>query len=129
MRKFMDRQKVEKVSGYRYPGIILGLLEKTNGLEIYAVEADHPDFAGMVHIFNETQLVERWHKQPSPPPKDIIKGDLWERIINGDRCAILSISVDELSLRWLVTYQHMQSDAYLWTRDYNIFKSRFRKIK
>jgi hypothetical protein len=67
MPRFKPGQKVEKSAGYRYPGIILGCLEKTNGLEIYNVEADHPDFAGMVHIFSEHQLVERSDRVQLPP--------------------------------------------------------------
>lgn len=61
MPKFKKGDRVEKTSGYRYPGIVLACVEKVNGLEVYLVEADHPDFAGMVHVFNETQLIERRH--------------------------------------------------------------------
>jgi len=64
MPRFKPGQKVEESAGYRYPGIILGCLE------IYNVEADHPDFAGMVHIFSEHQLVERSDRIQLPPEEE-----------------------------------------------------------
>lgn len=57
---------VEKVSGYRFPGIVTAIDASTaevdgSGIR-YVVTADHPDFNGMKHIFAPTQLRRR-----SPP--------------------------------------------------------------
>jgi hypothetical protein len=52
-------QKVQKLSGYKYPGIIVAVFTTTEGRVRYVVEADHPDFRGMLHIFTDAQLEER----------------------------------------------------------------------
>ena len=57
--KFKVGDLVEKASGYRYPGIVRSVYPKGDGELRYDVEADHPDFAGMLHIFSEAQLVPR----------------------------------------------------------------------
>jgi hypothetical protein len=52
-------QKVQKLDGYKYPGIIVSVFTTTEGKIRYVVEADHPDFRGMLHIFTDAQLEER----------------------------------------------------------------------
>jgi hypothetical protein len=52
-------QKVQKLDGYKYPGIIVAIFTTTEGKIRYVVEADHPDFRGMLHIFTDAQLEER----------------------------------------------------------------------
>lgn len=47
---------VIKTSGYAFPGIIVSVFETTQGNIRYVVEVNHPDFRGMLHIFNESQL-------------------------------------------------------------------------
>ena len=51
--------KVQKCDGYKYPGIIVSVFTTTDGRVRYVVEADHPDFRGMLHIFTDAQLEER----------------------------------------------------------------------
>ncbi len=55
--KFYIGQLVQKVSGYRYPGVVIGICTTRAGAVRYVVEADHPSFEGMLHIFNADQLV------------------------------------------------------------------------
>jgi hypothetical protein len=52
-------QKVQKIKGYKYPGIILCIFETLEGKIRYVVEADHPDFRGMLHIFSDNDIEER----------------------------------------------------------------------
>lgn len=47
--------RVEKRSGYRFPGIVTAI-DTTGPEPRYVVTADHPDFAGMKHIFSPRQL-------------------------------------------------------------------------
>ena len=55
MMKVGDR--VEKISGYKYPGIIVARFNKLNSLEIrLVVECTEPTVYGMLHIFREGQL-------------------------------------------------------------------------
>jgi hypothetical protein len=50
---------VKKRSGYEYPGFIVSVFTNRAGAVRYVVEADHPAFAGMLHIFNGDQLEHR----------------------------------------------------------------------
>jgi hypothetical protein len=50
---------VRKRAGYGYPGIIVSVFTTRAGAVRYVVEADHPGFAGMLHIFNGDQLEPR----------------------------------------------------------------------
>jgi hypothetical protein len=50
---------VRKRAGYEYPGIIVSAFTTRAGAVRYVVEADHPGFAGMLHIFNGDQLEPR----------------------------------------------------------------------
>jgi hypothetical protein len=47
---------VDKITGYKYPGIVVGVFKKLDGVVLYAVEL--PEF-GLVHIFREDNLVAR----------------------------------------------------------------------
>ena len=49
--------KVEKVSGYRFPGIIVAKFNKLDGeTERFVVECVSPTVCGMLHIFSGKQL-------------------------------------------------------------------------
>jgi hypothetical protein len=50
---------VRKRAGYEYPGFIVSVFTTRAGVVRYVVEADHPSFIGMLHIFNEEQLERR----------------------------------------------------------------------
>jgi hypothetical protein len=50
---------LKSVNGYEYPGIIVSVFTTRGGVVRYVVEADHPAFAGMLHIFNGDQLEPR----------------------------------------------------------------------
>lgn len=58
---------VQKRKGYRYPGVILARHLMPAGWR-YNVEADHPDFVGMLHIFAEDQLIARPKTQRAAEP-------------------------------------------------------------
>lgn len=47
---------VRKRAGYAYPGVIVSVFTTRAGAVRYVVEADHPAFTGMLHIFNGDQL-------------------------------------------------------------------------
>jgi hypothetical protein len=51
--------RVKKRSGYEYPGFIVSVFTNRAGAVRYVVEADHPAFSGMLHIFNGDQLTVR----------------------------------------------------------------------
>jgi hypothetical protein len=50
---------VKKRSGYEYPAFIVSVFTNRAGAVRYVVEADHPAFSGMLHIFNGEQLEPR----------------------------------------------------------------------
>jgi hypothetical protein len=50
---------VRKRAGYEYPGVIVSVFATRASAVRYVVEADHPGFAGMLHIFNGDQLEPR----------------------------------------------------------------------
>jgi hypothetical protein len=54
--KFRMGDKVRKRNGYQYPGFIVSIFTNRAEAVRYVVEADHPAFSGMLHIFNEEQL-------------------------------------------------------------------------
>jgi len=57
--EFKIGDAVRKRSGYEYPGFIVAVFTTRGGAVRYVVEADHPAFAGMLHIFNGDQLEPR----------------------------------------------------------------------
>ena len=56
---FTIGDRVRKRAGYAYPGVIVSVFATQAGAVRYVVEADHPFFAGMLHIFNGDQLEPR----------------------------------------------------------------------
>jgi hypothetical protein len=48
--------KVEKVVGYRWPGVVVAVFETTGGKVRYVVECTTPEVAGALHIYNGEQL-------------------------------------------------------------------------
>lgn len=62
IRSFDYFDKVQKKYGYKYPGIIVCVFETLDGKVRYVVEADHPDFKGMLHIFKDADLEDRYDK-------------------------------------------------------------------
>lgn len=51
--------KVQKGTGFRFPGTIRAVFYTNAGELRYVVEADNEDFAGMLHIYNPKQLIAR----------------------------------------------------------------------
>lgn len=49
-------QHVKKVSGYKYPGVIVAVFFTTSGDVRYVVEATGEEYKGMLHIFSGVQL-------------------------------------------------------------------------
>ena len=48
---------VEKIRGYKYPGIVVAKFNKLDSIEErFVVECTAPATAGMLHIFHEDQL-------------------------------------------------------------------------
>jgi hypothetical protein len=58
--EFEVYEYVQKKTGYKYPGMIMAKFTTRSGAIRYVVEAIHPDFNGMLHIFNGTQLVREY---------------------------------------------------------------------
>lgn len=54
--RFAIGQHVRKVRGYRFPGSVRAVFTTEAGEVRYVVEAEGPDFVGMLHIYNEEQL-------------------------------------------------------------------------
>jgi hypothetical protein len=48
--------KVEKVSGYKWPGVIVSVFETLAGETRVVVECTTPEVAGALHIYNLSQL-------------------------------------------------------------------------
>lgn len=57
--KFIAGNRVQRSHGYKYPGIVLCVFETLDHKIRYVVEAEHPDFRGMLHIFGNADLEER----------------------------------------------------------------------
>ena len=49
--------KVEKVSGYKWPGIVISVFDTLSGERRVVVECTTPEVAGALHIYNEKQLM------------------------------------------------------------------------
>lgn len=50
--------QVEKVTGYRWPGVIIGVCTTLAGKTRYVVECTVPDVAGALHIYSPDQIKE-----------------------------------------------------------------------
>jgi len=48
--------KVEKVSGYKWPGIVVSVFDTLSGERRVVVECTVAEIAGALHIYNEKQL-------------------------------------------------------------------------
>ena len=63
--------KVEKIGGYKYPGIVVAKFSKLNptvtgaAQERFVVECTEPAVSGMLHIFREGQLQKVEEKPPT----------------------------------------------------------------
>ena len=56
MSSFNLGDKVEKVSGYKWPGIVVAVFDTLAGERRVVVECTAPEVAGALHIYNEKQL-------------------------------------------------------------------------
>jgi hypothetical protein len=50
--------KVEKVAGYRWPGVVVAVFETTGGKLRYVVECTVPEVAGALHIYAPEQIAK-----------------------------------------------------------------------
>jgi hypothetical protein len=57
--KFRIGDLVRKRADYAHPGIVVSVFTTSAGGVRYVVEADHPKFAGVLHIYTEEQLERR----------------------------------------------------------------------
>lgn len=48
--------KVEKIKGYRWPGVIVADFCNYKGERRFVVECRHPEILGALHIYNPEQL-------------------------------------------------------------------------
>jgi hypothetical protein len=48
--------KVEKVRGYKWPGVVVAVFQTLGGAERIVVECTVPEVAGALHIYNTDQL-------------------------------------------------------------------------
>ena len=55
-KRFYVGDKVEKISGYPYPGVVVSVFLTTAGLTRIVVEATGLEYEGMLHIFSPNQL-------------------------------------------------------------------------
>ena len=49
-------EKVEKVKGYRWPGVVVAIFETTKGKLRYVVECTVPEVSGALHIYAPDQI-------------------------------------------------------------------------
>ena len=56
MSSFKLGDKVEKVSGYKWPGIVVAVFDTLAGERRVVVECTTHEVAGALHIYNEKQL-------------------------------------------------------------------------
>jgi hypothetical protein len=56
--------RVEKVSGYKWPGVVVAVFDTLAGERRVVVECTVPEIAGALHIYNEKQLMlqEEYYK-------------------------------------------------------------------
>jgi hypothetical protein len=54
---FKIGDKVEKVSGYKWPGVVIAAFDTLAGERRVVVECTTPEVAGALHIYNEKQLM------------------------------------------------------------------------
>jgi hypothetical protein len=56
MTLFAVGDRVEKVSGYKWPGVVVSVFDTLSGERRLVVECTVPEIAGALHIYNENQL-------------------------------------------------------------------------
>jgi len=49
--------RVEKNSGYKWPGVVIAVFDTLAGERRVVVECTTPEVAGALHIYNEKQLM------------------------------------------------------------------------
>jgi hypothetical protein len=54
--EFSVGDTVEKVGGYKWPGVVVAAFKTTEGLHRYVVECTVEGVAGALHIFSSIQL-------------------------------------------------------------------------
>lgn len=54
--KFSHGDRVKKVKGYKFPGIVVSVFRTMKYEERYVVEATGDEYKGILHIFNADQL-------------------------------------------------------------------------
>ena len=67
--RFAVSDRVQKARGYKYPGVVVSRFLTLSGQVRYVVEALHPDFKGMLHIFSDEQLELAGAIAPPEPAK------------------------------------------------------------
>jgi hypothetical protein len=55
--EFKIGDQVEKVNGYKWPGIVVAVFDTLAGERRVVVECTTPEVAGALHIYNEKQLM------------------------------------------------------------------------
>lgn len=48
--------KVEKASGYKWPGVVVSVFQNLKGQDRYVVECTAEAVSGALHIYNSSQL-------------------------------------------------------------------------
>jgi len=56
MTLFAVGDRVEKVSGYKWPGVVVSVFDTLSGERRLVVECTVPEIVGALHIYNENQL-------------------------------------------------------------------------
>lgn len=54
--QFKVGDKVEKISGYKWPGVVVSVFDTLSNERRLVVECTVPEIAGALHIYNEKQL-------------------------------------------------------------------------
>lgn len=49
--------KVEKISGYKWPGVVVSVFDTLSGERRVVVECTVSEISGALHIYNEKQLL------------------------------------------------------------------------
>ena len=59
LTKFQHRDKVRKIKGYVFDGVIVSVFKNLNGDTRYVAELTTANGKGMLHIFSDTDLEAR----------------------------------------------------------------------
>ena len=55
--QFKVGDRVEKVTGYKWPGVVVSVFDTLSGERRVVVECTVAEIAGALHIYNEKQLM------------------------------------------------------------------------